>query len=129
MSDIFGVLNDLYLRFLVWLGAEPPPGYEHLIGAEAGPKEYILKSGDTLFSVARKFNVHYERLAQANGLDPATTLQPGQKLLIPPASWDPSAGPLGQLPAQPAPAPVITTAMPVPPLITPVAPQPADPVE
>jgi LysM repeat protein len=129
MGDIIGVLNDLYLRFLVWLGAEPPPGYEHLIGAEPGPKEYILKPGDTLFSVARKFNVHYERLAQANGLDPATTLQPGEKLLIPPADWDASSGPLAQLPAQPAPAPVIPPDMPEPPLIPPVAPEPVAPLE
>lgn len=24
-------LKDLYIHFLVWLGAEPPPGYEHLL--------------------------------------------------------------------------------------------------
>jgi LysM repeat protein len=109
MSGIIGVLNDLYVRFLVWLGAEPPPGHEHLIGREVGPREHIVKAGDTLFSVARKFNVHYERIAQANGMEPAAALQPGQKLLIPPASWDPAAGPLAQLPSAPAaPAPVVT---------------------
>ncbi|HXV97235.1 MAG TPA: putative glycoside hydrolase [Anaerolineae bacterium] len=96
MSGIGGVLNDLYIRFMVWLGAEPPAGHEHLIGVEAGPKEYTLKEGDTLFSVARKFNVHYERLAAANGLETSTVLQPDQKLIIPPANWDPSAGPLTQ---------------------------------
>src|SRR6185503_15418659 len=111
MSDIASVLNDLYIRFLVWLGAEPPSGHEYLIGAEAGPKEYTLREGDTLFSVARKFNVHYERLAAANGLEPSTTLQPGQKLLIPPANWDPSAGPLTQLQPQSTPAPETTLAV------------------
>lgn len=105
MSGLIGTLNDLYVRFLVWLGAEPPPGYEHLLGGEAGPKEYILKAGDTLFSVARKFNVHYERLAAANGIDTGFALQPGQKLLIPPPSWDPSSGPLAQLQALPSPPP------------------------
>ncbi|HXV42929.1 MAG TPA: LysM peptidoglycan-binding domain-containing protein, partial [Anaerolineae bacterium] len=63
MSGVIGILNDLYVRFMVWLGAEPPAGYEYLVGVEKGPKAYTLKEGDTLFSVARKFSVHYERLA------------------------------------------------------------------
>jgi LysM repeat protein len=31
MSGIFNFLNDLYIQFMVWLGAEPPSGYEHLV--------------------------------------------------------------------------------------------------
>jgi LysM repeat protein len=31
MNGIFGFLNDLYIKFMVWLGAEPPTGYEHLV--------------------------------------------------------------------------------------------------
>lgn len=27
-------LYDYYIRFLVWLGAEPPPGYEYLLSDE-----------------------------------------------------------------------------------------------
>lgn len=127
MSGIIGVLNDLYIRFLVWLGAEPPPGHEHLIGREAGPREHIVKAGDTLFAVARKYNVHYERIAQANGIEPAAALQPGQKLLIPPANWEPASGPLAQLPSAPAaPAPVVTPIM-EPPVEPQVAPEPAAP--
>jgi hypothetical protein len=26
-----GKLYELYIRFMVWLGAAPPPGYEHLL--------------------------------------------------------------------------------------------------
>jgi len=126
MSDIASVLNDLYIRFMVWLGAEPPSGHEYLIGAEAGPKEYTLREGDTLFSVARKFNVHYERLATANGLETSTTLQPGQKLLIPPANWEPSAGPLTQLQPQSTPAP--ETALAVAPASAPEISEPTAPV-
>jgi len=29
-------LYDLYVRFLVWLGAAPPPGYEHLLEQDGG---------------------------------------------------------------------------------------------
>lgn len=110
MGGITGTLYDLYIRFMVWLGAEPPPGYEYLIGAEVSPREYTLQKGDTLFSVARKFNVHYERIAKANGVEQPETLQPGQTLIIPPANWDPASGPLTRLqpaPEAPAPAPEI----------------------
>lgn len=31
MSGITSKLYDLYIRLLVWLGAAPPPGYEHLL--------------------------------------------------------------------------------------------------
>lgn len=31
MSGILSVLQELYIRFMVWLGAEPPAGYEHLL--------------------------------------------------------------------------------------------------
>ncbi len=117
MSGMSGVLNDLYIRFMVWLGAEPPPGYEYLLGAEPSPKKYTLQKGDTLFSVARKFNVHYERIAKANGMEKPEALPPGQTLLIPPANWDPASGPLQQLqtPAPTAPPP---TPEPLPPIET-----------
>jgi LysM repeat protein len=122
MSGMSGVLNDLYVRFMVWLGAEPPLGYEHLIGAETSPKKYTMQKGDTLFSVARKFNVHYERIAKANGMEKPEILQPGQTLLIPPANWDPASGPLQQLrapesaapPPTPEALPTIETAPPEP---------------
>lgn len=101
MKGIISVLNELYIRFMVWLGAAPPPGYEYLIRGEEGAREHTLQAGDTLFSVARKYGVHYERLAKANGIETPESLKPGQTLIIPPASWDPATGPLARL--QPAP--------------------------
>ncbi len=97
MGGIAGVLRDLYIRLLVWLGAEPPPGYEYLLGAPAEPLKYTLKQGETLFSVARKFNIHYDRLAKANGIEKPNELKPGHTVMIPPASWDPASGPLAHL--------------------------------
>ncbi len=105
MSGIIGILNELYIRFMVWLGAAPPTGYEHLIRDETRPQEYTLKEGDTLFSVARKFGTHYERIAKANSIEDPENLQPGQTLIIPPANWDPASGPLTQLQPPPEPAP------------------------
>ncbi len=37
MSGIVGVFKDLYIRFMVWLGAEAPSGYEHLVEKKPAP--------------------------------------------------------------------------------------------
>lgn len=107
MAGIFGILRDLYIRLLVWLGAEAPPGYEYLLGVPGEPLKYILKPGDTLFSVARKFNIHYDRLAKANGIEKPNELKPGHTLIIPPVSWDPTSGPLAHLQTPTEPVPVV----------------------
>ncbi|MGI6365776.1 MAG: LysM peptidoglycan-binding domain-containing protein [Bacillota bacterium] len=44
---------------------------------------YVTGKDDTLFSVARKFNISQERLLEYNGLAGETELHAGQKLLIP----------------------------------------------
>lgn len=119
MSGIVGSLYELYIRFMVWLGAAPPPGYEHLLPAgEAKAQPYTLKPGDTLFSVARRFGVHYERVAQANGLADPSEARPGQTIIIPPAGWTPADGPLQVLKPSAPPAPVpqpATPSAPIPP--------------
>ena len=94
MSGITRSLYDLYIRFLVWLGAAPPEGYENLLPPEeAGLREYTLQKGDTLYAVARKFGVHYDRIVQANGLTDPADVQPGQTVAIPPAAWNPNTDP------------------------------------
>ena len=66
MGGIIGSIQDLYIRLMVWMGAEPPEGYQHLIQEEILPTDYTLKDDDTIYSVARKFKVHYNLIAQAN---------------------------------------------------------------
>jgi len=44
---------------------------------------YVIKRNDTLFSIARKFNVRIEDLTKANGLNVNSTLVVGRKLTIP----------------------------------------------
>ena len=34
MNSMVGFFKDLYVKFMVWLGAEPPSGYEHLLEAK-----------------------------------------------------------------------------------------------
>ncbi len=36
-------IYELYVRFMVWLGAAPPPGYEHLLRKEANKSKSILE--------------------------------------------------------------------------------------
>jgi LysM repeat protein len=43
---------------------------------------YVVKNGDSLWKVARKFNTSINAIANANGIDPKTPLQVGQKLNI-----------------------------------------------
>ncbi len=49
----------------------------------ADPVYHELKKGDTLFSIARKFDIPYEALAAANGIVDPTKLRIGSKLIIP----------------------------------------------
>ena len=44
---------------------------------------YVMGKDDSLFSVARKFNISQDRLLEYNGLSGVAELYPGQKLLIP----------------------------------------------
>lgn len=96
MNGIVENLRNVYMRFLVWLGAEPPPGFEDLTGGETGPREYTLKEGETLFSVARQFGVHYELITAANGIEDYDSVQAGQTLTIPPPDWTPDADQLAE---------------------------------
>lgn len=93
MSKIVGAIKALYIKFLIWLGAEPPESFESIEPEPTWPKKYTLKSGDTIFSVARKFGVHYERIAQINDIDQLDSIKPGQTLTIPSPDWVPEEKP------------------------------------
>ncbi len=49
----------------------------------AGPITYIVRAGDTLSSIAARFQVSLEDLMKANGLDNPDYLMLGQQLIIP----------------------------------------------
>ncbi len=48
--------------------------------------EYIVKQGDTLWNIARAFNVNTSDILRQNGLNPRGFLHPGQVLMISPGS-------------------------------------------
>jgi peptidoglycan endopeptidase LytF len=73
----------------------PPPPAE----CPAGTRPYIIRSGDTLFAIARRFNVSLSDLLDANpGIDPEA-LQIGQVICIPrPGPPPPAECPAGTRP-------------------------------
>jgi LysM repeat protein len=57
-------------------GVEPPK-------PPPGGKVYIVRPGDTLYSIAEKFNVPLDALIRLNNIPRPDLIYPGQRLLIP----------------------------------------------
>ena len=51
--------------------------------AAAEPEYHVLEKGETLYSLARKYQLPYEAIARANGIADPGKLKVGQKILIP----------------------------------------------
>jgi LysM repeat protein len=43
---------------------------------------YVIKKGDSLWSIAKRYNTTVADIAEINGIDPHATIFPGQKLII-----------------------------------------------
>jgi len=75
-NDIQGSLINVGQTLMVPHGATPPPA-----SAPAARKRiYTVQSGDSLYSIARRFNVEIKQLRAWNGVD--THLKPGQQLTL-----------------------------------------------
>ena len=46
-------------------------------------KTYVVRAGDTLYSIARKFNTAVDALLAANHLSAKSVIQPGLRLRLP----------------------------------------------
>lgn len=53
----------------------------------AGGKIYIVKEGDTLYSIADDFGVGIDEIIKLNNIPRPDLIFPGQRLLIPPVEW------------------------------------------
>jgi membrane-bound lytic murein transglycosylase D len=51
--------------------------------AAATPKTYLVRAGDTLYAIARRFDFDLDDLLEANGFTPKSVIRPGQKLRLP----------------------------------------------
>ena len=70
-------------KLLIPTGKEAPkPG----MGKNVGSKKYVVRSGDSLWTIARAQGVSMQRLMRANHVGPRDTLRVGQSLIIPGAS-------------------------------------------
>ena len=48
---------------------------------------YIIEKGDSLYKIARKYNINPELLSSMNGLDEDDYIYPGQEILIPKSGY------------------------------------------
>ncbi len=48
---------------------------------------YVIEQGDSLYGIARKYNINPELLASMNGLDPNDYIYPNQEILIPKSGY------------------------------------------
>lgn len=48
---------------------------------------YTIKSGDTLYQIARRYNINPELLASMNGLNMSDYIYPGQNIMIPKSGY------------------------------------------
>ena len=58
--------------------------------APGEPTTYVVKAGDWVYNIARKFNVSPNAIIEANSLRPPYSLRPGQTLTIPADGTPPS---------------------------------------
>ncbi|MCM3097617.1 LysM peptidoglycan-binding domain-containing protein [Priestia megaterium] len=75
--------------------------------SEPGTKTYTIKQGDTLYSIAQKYNITVQALQEANtGLSDPLTLQVGKTIVIPSGtSPNPSPTPSPTPPSEQYPLP------------------------
>lgn len=73
-------------KLTVWIKDEAPENEGHLVKTAAendsSSNEYIVKRGDSLWTIARKFDVHVDDLLEWNNLKKSKHLQPGQSLIV-----------------------------------------------
>lgn len=60
------------------------PCYEHTAIVEKMPQIYVVKKGDTVYKIAKKFGLDWRELAGYNRLGNPDLIYPGERLFIPP---------------------------------------------
>ena len=55
---------------------------KQLLASQDIPDTYVVKQGDSIFSIARKYNLDYTEIAALNKLGGNSVIYPGQELII-----------------------------------------------
>lgn len=76
-------INNIYYDDQVRAGMDVivPKNKEHYFNY------YVIEQGDTLYQIARKYNINPELLASMNGLDMDDFIYPNQEILIPKSGY------------------------------------------
>ena len=76
-------------KLVVWVKDEETPeqqeGLVQVAVENQSNNSYTVKRGDSLWLIARKFNIHVKELVEWNNLNKRQHLQPGQVLIVRPA--------------------------------------------
>jgi len=67
----------ILVLFIAACSGSPPKG--------SSSGTYTVRKGDTLYAIARRYNINYRQLASWNGIRPPYTIYKGQKLRL--SSW------------------------------------------
>lgn len=76
-------INNIYYDDMIRQGMDiiVPKGSENYYNT------YIIEKGDSLYKIARKYNINPELLSTMNGLDEDDYIYPGQEILIPKSGY------------------------------------------
>jgi len=88
-------------------GGTAAPATTDSTGGGAAGEVYVVKSGDSLFKIAKQFGTTVKAIETANNLS-TTKIKVGQKLKIPAKTQPPVPEPAPVTPAPVTPAPVVT---------------------
>lgn len=85
-SEALKLGQTLAVKLMATAVAAAAPASSSKPAAKAEPKEvrkeYVVQKGDTLFSIARKFNIDHDDLKKWNQVKALSRLQPGFKLTL-----------------------------------------------
>lgn len=86
IAAVNGITNpsQIYVGTQLTIGGAPPPAPGT---APAGTSSYVVRPGDTLASIARRFDTSIDALTTSNGLVDADLIRIGQELEVPSAGW------------------------------------------
>lgn len=85
-SEALKLGQTLAVKLMATAVAAAAPASSSKPAAKVEPKEvrkeYVVQKGDTLFSIARKFNIDHDDLKKWNQVKALSRLQPGFKLTL-----------------------------------------------
>lgn len=82
-EDYLKDINNIYINEQLRVGMD-------IIVPDAQEKYfnyYVIENGDSLYAIARRYNINPELLASMNGLDMNDYIYPNQELLIPKSGY------------------------------------------